>query len=246
MQSIRNTLIATAALFVALPATASATNFKVEITNLTHANYFTPILVAGHKRNLDMFELGEPASAELQAIAEGGDVSGMQTALDGAGAVTDVAVTPSGAPVLGPGETAVALIDVRGGNRWLSLASMILPTNDAFIGLDAVRLRPWQQTFNLYAYDAGTEVNDELMNPGAGGAPGVPGIPGDPSGLAGSGGSGQTTTEFNTTVHIHRGILGDDDPLGGLSDLDRSAHRWGTPVARVTVTRVPRKYGNDD
>ena len=246
MRFIRNTLVATSVLFLALPAASYATDFKVEITNLTNANYFTPILVSAHKRDLDMFEVGEPASEALQAIAEGGDVSAMQTALDAAGAATAVAETPSGAPVLAPGETALALLDIRGRNRWISLAAMILPTNDAFIGLDAVRLHQRVQTFNLYAYDAGTEVNDELMNPGAGGAPGVAGIPGDPSGLAGTGGSGQTSVETNTTVHIHRGILGDDDPLGGLSDLDRSAHRWGTPVARVTITRVPRHYGHDD
>ncbi len=245
MHPVRNTLIAAATLIAALPAVASATNFKVEITNLTNANYFTPILVAAHKQDLDMFELGEPASAALQAIAEGGDVSGMQTALDDAGAETGVAETPGPTPLLAPGETAVALLDVRGRNRWVSLAAMILPTNDAFIGLDAERLRLREQTFYLYAYDAGTEVNDELMNPGAGGAPGVAGIPGDPSGLAGTGGSGQTTVETNTTVHVHRGILGDDDPLGGLSDLDRSAHRWGTPVAMVTIQKVFRNYGNN-
>ncbi len=36
-------------------------------------------------------------------------------------------------------------------------------------------------------------------------------------------------------VHIHRGIMGDQDPDGGKSDLDSSLHRWEGPVARVVV-----------
>ena len=225
---------------------ALATKFKIEITNLTNANYFTPILVAAHQEELDMFEVGQPASDALQAIAEGGNVEPMQTALENEQAATTVAETPSGAPVLAPGETARALIEAKGKNRHMSLAAMILPTNDAFIGLDSINLRrSSNKTFYLYGYDAGTEANDELLNPGVGGEPGVPGIPGDPSGLAGTGGSGVSSQDFNSTVHIHRGVVGDDDNLGGVSDLDRSAHRWQNPVARVTVTRVRGNYTLD-
>jgi len=228
-----------ALLFVAPMSQALATDFKVEITNLTNANYFTPLLVASHRRSLDMFELGEPASEALQAIAEGGDVSAMQAALEGGGANVAIADTPSGAPVLGPGETATAVLDGRHRNRRLSLAAMILPTNDAFVGLDSVNLRYiFRKTYFLYGYDAGTEANDELINAPAGGAPGVPGIPGDPSGLSGSGGTGVSAADTNTTVHIHRGINGDSDPFGGPSDLDSTAHRWQNPVARVVVTRI--------
>ena len=223
-----------------------AAKFKIEITNLTNANYFTPILVAAHREELDMFEVGQTASDALQAIAEGGNVDPMQTALESEDADTTVALTPSGAPVLAPGETARALVDAKGLNRYMSLAAMILPTNDAFIGVDTINLRRnSNSSFYVYGYDAGTEANDELLNPGAGGQPGVPGIPGDPSGLAGTGGSGVSGQDFNSTVHIHRGVVGDDDNLGGLSDLDRSAHRWQNPVARVTVTRVRGNYTLD-
>ncbi|MGI9318166.1 MAG: spondin domain-containing protein [bacterium] len=241
---MKKIVVAVFALILVAPATqALAAKFKVEIINLTNANYFTPILVAAHKNDLDMFEVGESASAALQAIAEGGDVAAMQSALDGEGAATALAEIPDGAPVLGPGKTAVAHLNAKGKNRRLSLAAMILPTNDAFIGLDSIKLRrSANRTFYLYGYDAGTEANDELLNPGAGGAPGVPGIPGDPSGLAGTGGTGVSNADHNQTVHIHRGIIGDDDDLGGVSDLDRSAHRWLNPVARVVITRVHGNY----
>jgi hypothetical protein len=244
---MKKTLLTVAALILALPATQSlAAKYKIEITNLTNANYFTPILTAAHKKELDMFEVGEPASDPLQAIAEGGDIGPMMSALEDGGAATFVAQTPSAAPVLAPGETAVALLNAKGQNRRLSLAAMILPTNDAFIGLDSINIRrSASRTCYLYGYDAGTEANNELLNPGAGGAPGVLGIPGDPSGLAGINGSGVSDSDFNPTVHIHRGIVGDDDNLGGVSDLDRSSHRWQNPVARVTVTRVRGNYELD-
>ena len=70
-----------------------------------------------------------------------------------------------------------------------------------------------------------------------GGAPGTPGFPPAPflSDL-GSGGSGITTTETNTTVHIHPGNIGDDSATDGVSDVKNSVHRWLNPVAKVTVT----------
>jgi len=226
-----------AAIVLAAPLQAFATQFRVEITNLTNANYFTPLLVAAHSRDLDMFELGEPASDALAAIAEGGTVGPMQDALVAGGANVTVADTPTGAPVLAPGATAVAIVDGSRLNRRLSLAAMILPTNDAFVGLDSINLRGlFRRTFFVRGYDAGSEVNDEILN--GGGALGVPGIPGDPAGLAGTGATGVTTIETNQTVHVHRGIVGDSDPTGGISDLDQSAHRWLNPVARIVVTRV--------
>ncbi len=38
-------------------------------------------------------------------------------------------------------------------------------------------------------------------------------------------------------VHIHRGVMGDDDLDGGISDLDSSLHRWDGPVARIVIIR---------
>jgi hypothetical protein len=113
---------------------------------------------------------------------------------------------------------------------------MLLPTNDGFVGLDALRLPKESGTYiyHLNGYDAGTEVNDEVIT--GGGAPGVAGIPADPGGNAGSGATGVVATEQNTTVHIHRGILGDIDSAGGISDLDSRVHRWINPIAKVVVT----------
>lgn len=213
-----------------------ADKVTVEVTNLTHGTYFTPLLVAAHNDDADVFELGTPASGHLQAMAEGGDISGLASDLMAAGA--DTVSNPAGG-LLAPGATTSAVLDTRYRNRNLSLVGMLLPTNDGFVGLDSLRIPFWPGTYTYYldGYDAGTEANDEIIN-GAG-TPGVPGVPADPGGNGGTGASGVSTTEHNHNVHVHRGVLGDTDPTGGMSDLDSRVHRWINPVARVVI-RVER------
>jgi len=220
-------------------ATALAHEITVEVVNLTNASFFTPLLVAAHDRNSKLFGVGEPASASLQAMAEGGDISGLVAEIEAAGG-TAIANPAEG--LLAPGETATTTLDVRGRlNSHLSVTAMVLPTNDGFIGLNGIRIprRRGVYSYDLVVYDAGTEANNELIN-GAG-APGELGIPADPGGNGGINGSGVAGTDFNQTVHVHRGIIGDLDATGGISDLDASAHRWQNPAARVTIT-VGRRY----
>jgi len=51
--------------------------YHVTITNITNGINITPILVASHRHKIPLFELGTPASADMTAIAEGGDISGL-------------------------------------------------------------------------------------------------------------------------------------------------------------------------
>ena len=213
---------------------ASAAEFSVTVKNLTHGTWFTPLLITAHDKHTALFETGEPASAALQAMAEGGDISGLLAYVNGKGA--DSNADPAGG-LLAPGE---AVHDVffdtgRSRNRYLSIVAMLLPTNDGFVGLDSLRIPDLPGTYIYYlnGYDAGTEANDELIT--GGGAPGVPGIPGAPGGDAGTGGSGAASVDTNTNVHIHPSVVGDTDPTGGISDLDSTIHRWQNPVAEVIV-----------
>ena len=68
-----NKLITVAAVSagILLSTPALARDVEVEITNLTNGLYFTPLLVAVHNDHTDLFEVGTPASPELQAMAEG-------------------------------------------------------------------------------------------------------------------------------------------------------------------------------
>ncbi|MCU7844814.1 MAG: spondin domain-containing protein [Candidatus Thiodiazotropha sp. (ex Monitilora ramsayi)] len=217
---------------------AFAQDVSVKITNLTNATYFTPLLIAAHDRKTHLFEIGTHASPELQAMAEGGNTGGLIEQVEAAGGT--YVDNPAGG-LLGPSGSAEAVIDIRGKRtRFLSVTAMLLPTNDGFVGLDALKIprRSGTYTYYLHGYDAGTEANDEIIT--GGGMPNVPGIPADPGGNAGVGGIESVGADHNPTVHIHRGVIGDDDPAGGPSDLDARVHTWQGPVAKLEI-RVPRR-----
>ena len=200
-----------------------AAELEITITNATKGIYFTPLVVAAHNADIHMFKTGEAASAELEAMAEGGDISGLSSLLGNAGA-TVVENPASG--ILNPGIATTFTID-SGNFEYLSLSAMLLPTNDGFVGLDSWKIpeEPGTYKTTLRSYDAGTEANDEL----AGSMPNPPFI------TFGSGGTGVETAVSNDKVHVHPGNLGDSDATGGISDLSNSDHRWLNPVATMTV-----------
>ena len=117
-----------------------------------------------------------------------------------------------------------------------SVVAMILPSNDGFAGLNArgIPTEPGTYSWNINAYDAGTEGNDEVIGSGV---PGEPGYPAPPpvAASSGTGGSG-VDASAEGFVHIHRNVLGDDNLSGGNSDIVNSVHRWLNPVVRVVVT----------
>ncbi len=234
MKRIVSAVLATACLMTA--TSVSATDFNVRIVNLTNGIYFTPFLVAAHPAGENLFVTGQPASANLQAMAEGGDIAGLVADMTALGAT--ISENPAMGVLAPASSTNVDLNTDNTSNTQLSIVAMLLPTNDAFAGLNAITIpeTPGTYTFNVPAYDAGTEANDELLVGMAGGAPGVAGMPADPGGLAGSGGSGAATADANPNVHIHRNTLGDLDIAAGSSDLDSRVHRWLNPVIRVIVT----------
>ena len=221
-----------APLLLAIAGPAHAAELTITITNLTNGIYYTPFLVAAHTEDSRIFRSGEAASPSLQAMAEGGDIAGLVTDLTGIGAT--LVENPAGG-LLAPTESTTTTMNTDGtDNVRLSVVAMLLPTNDAFMGLNGILIpsEPGTYTYNVNAYDAGTEANDEIVN--GGGAPGVPGIPAAPGG-SGTGATGAAGPDNNQTVHIHRNTLGDLDNVGGVSDLDSRIHRWLNPVARVTV-----------
>ncbi len=218
---------------VSMTAVASDRHVSVKITNLTNAIYFTPLLVSAHNSRTHIFQTGTAASPSLQAMAEGGDISSLDIDLMSVGAHN--VVNPAGG-LLAPGASTTATLRSGRHTRFLSIVAMLLPTNDGFVGLDAIRIPRKRGTYTYYlkGYDAGTEANDEIIN--GGGASGAPGIPADPGGNSGSGGTGVTGADHNATVHVHRGIVGDTYPDGGASDLNSVVHQWHNPVAVVEVT----------
>lgn len=226
------TMVLTGWVFIILTATASAADLTLTVINLTNGTYFTPLLVTAHDASADLFEAGTTASDELATMAEGGEIDGLLSLVGGVDA--DTIANPAGG-LLAPGDTVSFTMTTTPERPLLSMVAMLLPTNDGFVGLDSLTLPtdPGTYTFNLLAYDAGSEANDELIT--GGGALGVAGIPVDPGDNGGTNGTGVTTEENNPTVHIHRGVLGDGQAVGGISDLDRTVHRWLNPVARLRI-----------
>lgn len=212
-----------------------ATDFDVEIINLTRGSYFTPFLVAAHADSARLFMTGEVASAGLQAMAEGGDIGMLVSDVEALNA-TFVANPAQG--LLAPGARTMASLntDDAPDNTQLSIVAMILPSNDGFMGLNAITIptEAGRYVYNVSAYDSGTEGNDEVVGSGA---PGEPGYPAPPPVLAASGMNGMGVNAVaEGFVHIHRGVLGDDNIEGGPSDIVNTVHRWLNPVVRVVVT----------
>ncbi|KPK40095.1 MAG: hypothetical protein AMJ69_03725 [Gammaproteobacteria bacterium SG8_47] len=215
-QQLKSALIAagTAAMLVAGTASADGARYEVTITNLTRGTLLTPVLVVSHAPGVHMFAVGEAASEELAQLAEGGATQPLQDALMATGKVHDAATT-------GPipaGESVTVELGATHNARYLSLASMMLPTNDGFIALNGVNVSGWGKTqvFHSPGYDAGSELNDEAcVN-----------IPGPHCG-----GEGYNAAGGEGYVHIHAG-------LHGIGDLIAADHDWRNPVAEISVKRV--------
>ncbi|MEH6558412.1 MAG: spondin domain-containing protein [Oceanicoccus sp.] len=213
----------------------SAAQLDIEITNLTRGSFFTPLLVTAHPASASLFSAGNIASANLQQMAEGGDLTGLVADLT---AVSATSIENPASGLLAPGASTTTSLDTDSApdNTQLSIVGMILPSNDGFMGLNGITLPTQDGTYiyTINAYDAGTEANDEIVGGGAPGTAGFP-APGPVAATLGSGGTGVIATSEGF-VHIHRNVLGDDNDSGGVSDMSNTVHRWLNPVARVVVT----------
>jgi hypothetical protein len=210
--------VVSCSLFIFSSALASGyQTFHVTITNLTHMINLTPVLVASHRKPVSIFDLGSPASDDLTAIAEGGNIAPLAVTLNENRQVIDV--KDSGG-LLGPGESVTVIVKAGHGAKRISLAAMMLPTNDGFIALDSVKVpQHGSATYFSPGFDAGTETNDEwCVN-----------IPGPFCGGAGPSTGPDPVDEGY--VHIHRGTQ-------GIRDLAADVYDWRNPVAKITVKRV--------
>ncbi len=217
--SMRHALTAAAVSGLLLTSSAASAggsaSYHVTITNITNSINFTPILVTSHRKGVSLYELGTPASDELAAIAEGGDTAPLTAVLEDDPRVADV---QNSGDLLGPGQSVTVTVTAKHGASHISLASMMLPTNDGFIALNNVKApRHGTATYYSPGFDAGSEPNDELCisipGPTCGGEGPSPG----------AGGEGY--------VHINRGIH-------GIGDLAPDVYDWRNSVAKVTITRA--------
>lgn len=197
--------------------------YSVTITNLSKKQPLTPPVVISHNSNFKLYMAGQPAGAELIALAEGGDVEPLMALLSSDDDVFDYM---AGGGLIFPGESMTINVKVKGKYRKLSLASMLAATNDAFIGVNGTSAPHFSKTLTAVAYDAGSEANTELCTD-------VPALPcGDLDGDGEADNPNMRVTDgAEGFVHVHNGIH-------GVGDLNKANMDWRNPVAKVVIKRM--------
>lgn len=197
--------------------------YEVTITNITAGQILSPAVAVIHHPTMEpLFELGAPASPELAGVAEDALLMPLVDLLSAEGSAYDVGVTEGGPILPGASATVVLRPSWRGAGLRISLAGMLVTTNDAFYGLDAASVplgysSQVSGTHLVPAYDAGSEYNSELCAE----------IPGPPCGNGGV----RNTDMAEGFVHIHRGIH-------GVGDLDPADWDWNNPVAKISIRPI--------
>jgi len=200
-------------------ASPGVAKYEITFTNLAPATGpgasqpMSPPVLAAHTRFIHVFQNGKYASSEVAQLAEDAVSDPLVNAL---GSNDHVFSVVRGDGVVFPGASATFTLYSKVGFRKLSIVSMLVNTNDAFAGLDALRLPVrGSKTVYLRSYDAGSEANTESMD----------NIPGPCCG------SPLVRVPTKERIHFHPGI-------SGHGDLDPDVYGWDEPVAKVTITRV--------
>ncbi|MEM1169128.1 MAG: spondin domain-containing protein [Cyanobacteria bacterium P01_H01_bin.35] len=223
------------------------TDVRVLIQNVvsegtsTTSVFFSPVWVAFHDGSFDTFTTTEPATEGLERLAEDAtfdtisdEFASSESGIDG--------VIPSSGGAFTQGSLGLGAFDVDESlYRYFSYASMILPSNDAFIANgDPLANAVFDTNGNFVGadftvnggndgvWDAGTEVNDEI-----------------PENTAALGQTEPNTgVDENGTTALHEGFLGSQrlggEPGGILTarpDADFTIGNDGEDfgIARITV-----------
>jgi len=207
--------------------------YEVTVTNLTPGQPITPPLLVTHSYEAGFFSVGEMVSAELQQLAENGNLEPLVMMLKEKDGVLDIVHgTAPLVPANDPGSTGLSysetfVVSAESNARYLSFASMLVCTNDGFAGIDSVRLPINQKTVYASAYDARTEMNTEdfadLVPP----CQDAIGVSSDDPGT----GSSNPAIAEDGIVIPHPGIEGDEDLL-------QNVHAWGNPVVKIDIVRM--------
>jgi hypothetical protein len=155
-------------------ASAAPVEIRVTVESLVSANdvSFAPLRLGFHNGTFDSFNINEAASPAIVSIAEGGSGSAWFPAF--AAAEPNATLGTVGGGPLVPGATASATFVVDPTvNRFFTFGSMVVPSNDHFIGNDNPQgYRLFDATGQLQVaaisqfgrdiWDAGSEVTDPM------------------------------------------------------------------------------------
>lgn len=135
--------------------------------------HWSPLVGALHKSNLALWEVGGPASAGVEQVAETGATTLFDQEIDAAIGAGSAGTRLNGPGLLSPAVITLTDVLVSGDYPHLTLISMIAPSPDWFAGVAGLALQTsqgqWRQQIvvDLYPYDAGTEEGSgySLTNP---------------------------------------------------------------------------------
>lgn len=196
---------------------------RVTVTNLTAGQPMSPVLMALNT-GAAAWSAGGVASTALEKLAESGDASALAANLKAAGGLG----AANGTAVLVPGASESLEVSFDANSAaMLTLAGMLVNTNDAFTGLAALPVGGLavggQLQRQLGAWDAGTEANDETAET----------IPG-PAG--GGEGFNATRSDALNAIRVHAGVVSADDGLA--TSVLKSQHWFDNPVLSVLIERI--------
>ena len=208
--------------------------FEITLTNLTEGVHgesgqtFSPAIFAAHPAGVTLAAVGQPANDAIVALAEGGDTSGLEALATAAGANVMIAMNADMTRrYTMPGQSTTVTLTADMTNSSLSVGSMLVSTNDAFIAAIDVPLfdedgMPVSTTIDLMAYDAGSEDNTEMASD----------IPG-PLGLD----EATDPPGSNERVPTEGGVIAAHEGIQGGGDVTE-AFAWDEPTAMLTITPV--------
>jgi hypothetical protein len=191
---------------------AAAGSYQLTIRNTNQGQNFSPPVIALHTREYRLFELGQPAPAELWRLAEDGVTAGYEALSDPEmrEVIVGQSVHRRDSPVFTT--TFEAPPDLL-----VSVAAMLSLTNDGFVAARSIAL-PAEvaatTTVPLRAFDAGSEANTELCAH----------VPCELHGR-------RMTDGAEGFVSEHQGIRGD-------ADLPPSRGWGGSDPGVLTITRL--------
>ena len=182
---------------------SGAVVFTVENVQPADGFFFTPVWAGLHSGEFELFNSGERVTNGLEILAETGDTAPLSDEFAAPGRLQ---TTISDGPI-GPGAVVEGSIDIinAAAYRYLSFASMIIPSNDAFFGdegpggyelFDENGAFTGPVTIEILGselYDAGTEEN--TAQGAAGFSLGFDGL-----------GSGESTDDPDGVAAVHPGF----------------------------------------
>lgn len=182
------------------------------ITNLSYLKPFGPFFVMVHNEDVSpLYTMGSPASDALADLAASGSPASLVRVYSGMPGVRSATAFMNGAPFIG-GASFEIEVDVSKRYPLVTIASMAINTNDAFVALNGVELESGM-VYDMPGLDAGSEENNGLCNsilrPACGSPPNVRSLNGE------------------GCVHVHPGVH-------GIGDLSDGPYDWRNPMMRVT------------